>query len=354
MRCLKSAGRFVAAAGLAGACSLGQAEIIVGAGPGAPPAVEVYGGGSGPSSFLAYSPTFLGGVRVATGDVNGDGVPDIVTGAGAGGAGGHVRVFSGAGGGELRSFFAYPTMFSGGVHVAGGDIDGDGRADVVTGAGAGAAGGHVKVFSGATGAELRSFFAYPTGFSGGVRVATGDVNGDGIPDIVTGAGAGSPGGHVKVFDGVSGGELASFLAYDTAFAGGVYVAAGDMNGDGRADIVTGTGSDDATGAPAQVKVFDGATGGLLRSFFAYDPMFLGGVRVAAGDLNGDGLADIVTGAGPGGGPHVKVFSGADGAALDSFFAFSPSFTGGVYVAVPAPGAGLAGLCLLALARRSRR
>jgi hypothetical protein len=342
-----------AATGLA-FVSVSHADIIVGAGPGGGPQVQVYGTGGLQDSFLAFPPAFSGGVRVAAGDVNGDGIADIVTGAGAGGAGGHVRVFDGAGGGELSSFFAYSTTFSGGVHVASGDVNGDGFADIVTGAGAGATGGHVKVFNGSTGAELRSFLAYPASFAGGVRVASGDVNGDGIADIVTGAGPGG-GPHIKVFDGVTGVELSAFFAYEQGFLGGVYVASGDVNGDGFADIVTGTGSDDATNAPAHVKVFDGQSGGLLSSFFAFDAAFMGGVRVATGDIDGDGLADIITGAGPGGGPHVKVFSGADGSVLESFMPFGPSFTGGVYVAaVPAPGAGLAGLCLLALARRSRR
>ena len=60
---------------------------------------------------------------------------------------------------------------------------------------------------------------------------------------------------------------------------------------------------------------------MLASFFAYDPAFAGGVRVAAGDLDGDGRVDLITGAGPGGGPHVRVFSGVDLHELASFFAF---------------------------------
>jgi hypothetical protein len=68
---------------------------------------------------------------------------------------------------------------------------------------------------------------------------------------------------------------------------------------------------------------------VLWSFTAYDPAFTGGVFVAAGDVNGDGRADIVTGAGLGGGPHVRVFSGADLTELRSFLAYGASFGGGV-------------------------
>src|SRR5207248_1170821 len=136
------------------------------------------------------------------------------------------------------------------------------------------------------------------------------------------------GPHVKVFDGRTGAELFSFFAYDAAFTGGVFVAAGDVNGDGKADIITGAGP----GGGPHVKVFSGADLALLQSFFAYDPAFTGGVRVTAADVNGDGRADVTTGAGPGGGPHVRAFSGTTEVGLDSFFAFDATFTGGVYVA----------------------
>jgi hypothetical protein len=165
-------------------------------------------------------------------------------------------------------------------------------------------------------AALWTHASFAQSFQGGVRVAAGDVNSDGVADIITAAGPGG-GPHVKVFDGRSGGELRSFFAYDPAFKGGVFVAAGDVNGDGRADIVTGAGA----GAGPHVKVFDGATGAELRSFMAYGPAFTGGVFVAAGDVNGDGAADIITGAGAGGGPHVKVFDGKTGAELKSYFPF---------------------------------
>jgi hypothetical protein len=136
---------------------------------------------------------------------------------------------------------------------------------------------------------------------------------------------------VRVFTG--GGVLAaSFMAYDPAFTAGVYVAAGDVDGDGLADIVTGAG---AGGGP-HVRVYSGADLHELRGFFAYAPFFTGGVRVAVGDLDLDGYAEIITAPGAGGGPHVRVWDGATGVEATGFFAYDPSFTDGVFVAAPAP------------------
>ncbi len=308
----------------------GYTDLVTAAGPGGGPHVEVFSGRDGSllRSFYPYDPAFGGGVSVAAGDVNGDGAADVVTGTGPGG-GPHVEVFSGKDGSLLRSFYAYDQAFRGGVAVAVGDVTGDGTPDVVTAAGPGG-GPHVEVFDGKTGALVRSFYAYDQAFRGGVAVAVGDVTGDGTPDVVTAAGPGG-GPHVEVFDGKTGARVRSFLAYDPAFTGGVEVAAGDVNGDGDADVVTGTGP----GGGPHVEVFSGKDGSLLRSFFAYDTAFRGGVHVSAGDVDGDGRADFATGAGPGGGPHVKILGGAALTQYASFFAFPPGNGPGAF-ARPAP------------------
>ena len=274
------------------------------------------------ASFFPYTPSFAGGVRVAAGDVNGDGAADIITGSGAGAA--HVKVFSGRDNSELHSFLPYGTGFAGGVYVAAGDVNGDGLDDIVTGTDSGVA-GHVKVFDGRTGSEIRSFFAYAATFSGGVRVATGDINGDGHADIITGTGPGA-GPHVKVFDGVSLAETRSFFPYGPSFTGGIFVGGGDINGDGFADIITGAGP----GAGPHVKVFNGRTTAELQSFFAYSAGFNGGVRVAAGDLNGDGRAEILTAPGGGGTPQVRVFQGVDLKEITNFLAYAQT-TNGVFI-----------------------
>src|SRR5439155_106277 len=120
----------------------------------------------------------------------------------------------------------------------------------------------------------------------------------------------------------------SFLAFSEGFKGGVFVAAGDVNHDGFNDIITGAG---AGGSP-RVKVFDRHNAAIPFNFLAYSSSFSGGVRVASGDVNHDGRADIITGArGPLSSPEVRTFDGLTLAELDTFFAFGTAFRGGVFV-----------------------
>jgi peptidoglycan hydrolase-like amidase len=272
--------------------------------------------------FAVYDPNFRGGVMVAAGrDVGG--APRVITGAGPGG-GPDVSVFD-ANGTRVRAFYAYDAGFGGGISVAACDLDGDGVDEIVTGAGPGG-GPDVSVFD-INGNRRLAFYAYDAGFRGGVFVACGDLDGDGRGEIVTGAGLGG-GPDVSVFS-AGGQRLRAFYAYDPGFIGGVRVAVTDPDGPGgqAGRIISGAGP----GGGPDVGVFT-AGGSPLVHFYAYEAAFGGGVFVAGGDVRGDAAGEIVTGPGEGGGPRVGVFS-ADGARLVDTFAFSSIPDRGARVAV---------------------
>jgi hypothetical protein len=183
-------------------------------------------------SFFAYDPSFSGGVSVATYDFNEDGFNEIVTGAGPGGAP-HVRVFNGLDGSVIKEFMAYALTFRGGVYVAAGDFDNDLVPDIITGAGAGG-GPHVIDWEYDTLKVLDSTMAFdkftqPDGtvidqlFAGGVRVGIAYGSDDNKEDLIVGAGPGG-GPHVKVyFKGNSLDQLFSYFSGDPSNAQGVFV-----------------------------------------------------------------------------------------------------------------------------------
>jgi len=298
-----------------GGSSTSPFYIVAGPGPG--PANEprvkgfhVNGSENGITDFLAYGATGYG-VNVTCGDIDGDGNDEIVTGAGPGEVyGPHVRAFEWDGtpiGG--LNFLAYGTA-KWGVNVACGDVDGDGIDEIITGAGPGAVfGPHVRGwnFDGGTVTPISaiSFFAYGTP-KWGVNVACGDVDGDGFDEIITGAGPGGVyGPHVRAWN-YDGGILqnirrVSFLAYSTNRFG-VKVTAGDVDGDGYDEIVTGAGPGMIFNAHVRGWNYDNGSSTTAISeisYFAYDTDWVYGVNVGCVDLDDDGYGEILTGPGPG-------------------------------------------------------
>jgi uncharacterized repeat protein (TIGR01451 family) len=197
----------------------------------------------------------------------------------------------------------------------------------------------VNVYDALTGALRFSFDAYDPRFLGGARVAVTQIDKSGVPDVVVAPGPGG-GPDVRIFDGDTGALVKEFYAYDPRFSGGVYLAIGEQAHTPFCDscpppapiIITGAGP----GGGPHVKVFDADTLEVLRSFYAYDANMTVGVRVAAGPVNalsfGTSISEIITAPGPGAKPEVRIFNSGDSSLRGSFLAYEPSFLGGVYVA----------------------
>jgi len=318
----------------------GYADVIVGA-PGVNSGtgkIYLFQGSAAGLTGSAASPTFsasgegagayFGGVASA-GDVNGDGYADVIVGAsGANSSTGKIYLFQGSAAG-LTGSAANPAFSAtgetagdrfGGSVAGAGDVNGDGYADVIVGARAfDEYRGKVYVFHGGpwglTGSAASPAFSATGERAGdefGVSVAgAGDVNGDGYADVIVGKygsdisdfAGNPPWGKVYLFQGSAAGLIrpAAFSIYggrNTCF--GVHVAGvGDVNGDGFADFIVGAPcGGDYTG---MVHLYQGGAAGLtVRAAFSASgeapSNFFGTSSAGAGDVNGDGYADVIVGA----------------------------------------------------------
>ncbi|MBT3230644.1 hypothetical protein HN358_02580 [Candidatus Uhrbacteria bacterium] len=224
--------------------------------------------------------------------------------------GAFARVFNGGGETYRTGFFSYNEDYIGGVQVVTSDINADGLSETVV-----ADINQVFIYNN-DGSLHASFYPYTQNYTGGINISVGDLESDGTVEIVTGTEDGG-GAHVRIFN--SDGVLINpgFFAYDEVYRGGVNVSIGDLNGDGWYEIICGAGTE---GGP-HVRMFN-KDGALINpGFFAYDPDFRGGVNVAAGDINGDGIDEIITGPGLGGAPEIKAFNNEGEEVMDSFWAF---------------------------------
>jgi len=233
-----------------------------------------------------------------------------------------VSLIDPATGGVLQQFLAYEPRFRGGVRVALGDVTGDGVEEIITAPGAGRV-GEIRVFR-QDGTELVAYRTLPFGpaWRGGVEVAAGDIDGDGRDDIVAARSRGT--GEVRVFvsrdaaDPIPDVPLLRFLPFGPRHVGGASVTVADLGSfaggtlvdatapDGRLEIVVGSGP----GSRATVRVFDVSAGARpVATINPFPPRFRGGVNVAAGRITGDEIDDVIVSSGRGGRTAVEVYDG---------------------------------------------
>ncbi|MFN7976239.1 MAG: PKD domain-containing protein [Acidobacteriota bacterium] len=311
-------------------------EIVSGAGAASSnaPVVKTWDHASPPSvstSFTAYAGAGYG-VNVGSVDMVGGGTFEVVTGPGPGPTyGPQVKGFQPSGTAIAKvNFYAYGTLKYG-VHVGGGDLDGDAHEELLTAPGPGPVfGPHVRGwnYDGAalTAISKISFFAYAT-LKYGARVAGGDVDADGFSEILTGAGAGpvfAP--HVRGFNYDNGGIGAlpiSVFAFGSG-AFGADVAAGNTDADASDEILASHGPDPSS--TGDVKGYDFTGTGVLVAFSFNAFPALGGAEIGACDLDADGKDEVLAGEGWGGATPSTIsafgISGGNATLLESFTAYA--------------------------------
>jgi hypothetical protein len=258
--------------------------------------------------FVGYA----GSVHTATGDINDDGIMDVVVVPAVVGAPGHIRVLSGADGSSIASFICFPG-YLGSIDIAVVDINSDGFDDIIASS-TGGASGTVAIFNGRDFSAMKMFYPYGAGYMGTVHVSGYDPDGDGAYSILTSTGEGTR-GHVKAFDQ----NLDVFLSFFSGAEGdlsGCHVIGGDLDGDGFDDIATGTGA----GTEAEVHVFDGNTGSRRHSMKVFSG-YMGGANLEMiSSATNPSAMDLVVGSGDGARGTLNVIDGRQFEVIDAYFA----------------------------------
>ncbi len=271
--------------------------------------------------FFPFSQsTAISGLSVATANLNGDAYSEIIVAAGANEKP-LVKIFNFAG--EYQSeFLAYPETFTSGFKVFATTLS-DNKPVIITAPNNGGT-SQIRVFD-PSGKSLFSFTAFDEKFLGGASIGDGDVNGDGATEIIVGSGY-KMAPIVKIYTN-TGQFLKQFSVFSSQFDSGINVLIVDLNNDGTAEIITSP----QTNLGPEVKIYN-YKGDLLNSFLAYQQNFFGGVNLTSADVDNDKKPEIITGAGLGGGAHIRFYDNQGINKLNPRFFAYPDFKGGLSLA----------------------
>lgn len=259
---------------------------------------------------------------LATIDLGGDGYSEYVIANGLGQKP-YVTIYDKEGN-EVNRFLARYEGFQEGVSIATGDLNNDGYGEIIT-ASRSAWDPNIKIYDGYGIPQYNlGFYPYGEEYAGDVSVATFDINGDGKIEIITGTGPGyEP--QVKVFNRYGQNLEIDFFPTGFSSEAGINVSGIDLGGDGIGEIIISS----KVGYKPLVAIYR-TEGSLIREFLAYGEGVTGGVNITNYDINHDGKDEILTGPGFGGGPHVRIFNGY-GQDLVNFYSYDPGFIGGIKI-----------------------
>lgn len=274
-------------------------EIIVGSGNDQLSEVRVFDANRKlKAKFSPFGSKAKSGARVAVCDITGDKIDDIIVAPGPKYKP-EIRLFKGNGKSARKPFLALDKKFTGGLYVACGDTNGDGKNEIVVTAGQKGS-GQAWVYN-ASGKLTAKFTVFSSKtFADGMRVVVADIDGDKKGEIIIGTETGTP--LIHVFKLASKAlKVRSIAPFSKVLSKGVSITAADIDGDGKKEIIAGAGDKSAP----TVKAYSNK-GVVKKEFYAYAARFRGGVNAAGGDMDGDGLDDFVVAPQGSAGPNIRI------------------------------------------------